>query len=107
MSQANDAEHSSGRWPRRSSIAVAALSITLSLFALAIVLGNMAAGAPPQADENAWAHLFQLSMAAQALLIPIFLVTSNWKRTGLTILLLGAQLLAAAAALGALWWSGY
>jgi hypothetical protein len=72
-----------------------------------MVLGNVAAGAPPQADENTWAHLFQLAIAAQVPLFALFMVTADWSRARPAVILLFAQLCSAAAALGALWWSGY
>jgi hypothetical protein len=82
-------------------------AIGLSLFAVAIILGNVAAGALRQPDENAWAHLFQLSMAAQVPLILLFLVSADWTRRARVMVLLCAQFFAAAAAFGALAWSGY
>ncbi len=96
-----------GQSSKRPSFYVGVATIGLSLFALAIVLGNLAAGAPPQPDENTWAHLFQLAMAAQVPLFLIFLVTADWSRVRQTTLLLCAQLCSAALAFGALWWSGY
>ncbi len=81
--------------------------MALSLFATAIVIGNVAAGAAPQPDENAWAHLYQLAMAAQAPLVLLFVATANWTRARSAMILLVAQLCAAAIAFGALWWSGY
>jgi len=63
----------------RASIYLAGTAIALSLSALAMVLGNVAAGAPPQADENSWAHLFQLAIAAQVPLFALFAVTADWR----------------------------
>jgi hypothetical protein len=48
---------------------------------------------PPQADEGAGAHIFQLSIAALAPTILVFLATADWKRP-----LRGARPLAFAAA---------
>jgi hypothetical protein len=86
---------------------VATIAIVLSLFAAAIVLGNVVAGAPPQADENAWAHLFQLAMVAQIPLTLLFLAMADWRQKQRVVILLGFQIVAAAAAFGLLAWSGY
>jgi hypothetical protein len=101
------ASHRPGRRAKRLSMYFAIAAIGLSLFATAIVLGNVAAGAPREPDENAWAHLFQLSMAAQVPLILLFLVSADWTRRARATVLLCAQVFAAAAAFGALAWSGY
>lgn len=93
--------------PKRAWKYLAATAIGLSCFATAIVVGNVAAGTPRQADENAWAHLFQLAMAAQLPLLLLFLAIADWTQKRRLILLLVAQVLAAAAAFGALAWSGY
>jgi hypothetical protein len=86
---------------------LAAAAIALAVFGTAIVLGNMAAGVPRQVDENLSAHLFQLAMAAQPPLLLLFLVFADWSQKQRVALLLGAQIVAAAVALGALAWSGY
>ena len=93
--------------PKRAWIYLAMTAIALSLFAVAIVVGNMAAGAPRQADENAWAHLFQLAMAAQLPLLLLFLALADWRQRQRLLVLLGAQIAAAATAFIALAWSGY
>lgn len=93
--------------PRRVWVYFAIASVALSLFAVAIVVGNVAAGIPRQADEDAWAHLFQLSMAAQPALLLLFLTTADWRQMRRVMILLGTQLAAVALALGALRWSGY
>ena len=105
--QAESAAQASGGPPRRAWNYVAAIAIGLSLFAVAIVLGNVAAGAPRQADENSWAHLFQLAMAAQIPLILLFLAMADWRQKQRAVILLGLQIVAAAAAVGVLAWSGY
>ena len=81
--------------------------VVCSLIALAIVMGNVAAGFPRQADEGTSAHLFQLLMVAQVPLVIGFVATANWKRPKQPLLVLGAQALAFALALGSLAWSGY
>jgi hypothetical protein len=89
------------------SVYAARAAIALSLFATVIVVGNVVAGVPPQPDENAWAHLYQLAMAAQVPLLLLFIATADWKRPRPALILLIAQLCVAAAAFAALWWSGY
>lgn len=93
--------------PTRAWVYIAATAIALSLFAFTIVVANLAAGTPPQADENSWAHLFQLAMDAQLPLVLLFSALAYWRRRQRVIVLLAAQILAAAAAFGALGWSGY
>lgn len=97
---------SEGR-PKRAWVHIAAAAIGLSLFAVAIVLGNMAAGVPRQSDEDAWAHLFQLAMAVQVPLLLLFLAMADWRKRERIMVLIAAQIVAAAAALGTLAWSGY
>lgn len=105
--QSQSAAEASGGRPRRAWVYIGAAAIALSSFAAAIVLGNVAAGVPPQADENAWAHLFQLAMAAQFPLMLLFLAMADWRQKQRVIILLGLQIVAAAAAFGVLAWSGY
>lgn len=97
----------SGRSGKRAWIYLAAAACALSLFALVLVLGNVAAGIAPQRDENAWAHLFQISMAAQLPLLLLFLVIADWRQRRRVLLLLGIQIIAAGFAFAALAWSGY
>lgn len=52
--------------------------IVLSLIALLAVLSGYTQ--PPQPDEGAAAHVFQLSIGALALVILLFLATADWKR---------------------------
>jgi len=93
--------------PKRGWVYVAFTAIALSIFAAAAVLGNVAAGVPPQPDENTWAHLFQLAMAAQLPLMLAYLAIADWTQRRRVILLLAGQITAAAFALSALAWSGY
>ena len=99
--------HPSAGPPKRVWIYLGATAIALSAFAAAIVIGNVAAGAPPQADENAWAHLFQLAMAAQIPLVLLVLGLADWRQKQRVLILLGLQIVAAAAAFALLAWSGY
>ena len=52
--------------------------IVLSLIALLAVLSGYAH--PPQADEGAAAHIFQLSIVALVPVILLFFATADWKR---------------------------
>lgn len=104
--EAKAADSCDGR-PKRAWVYIATTAIALSLFAFTIVVANVAAGTPPQADETAWAHLFQVAMGAQLPLVVLFLALADWRRRHRVILLLAAQITAAAAAFGALAWSGY
>ena len=51
--------------------------IVLSLIALLTVISGYFQ--PPQPDEGAAAHIFQLSIAALVPTILLFLMTANWK----------------------------
>jgi membrane protease YdiL (CAAX protease family) len=52
--------------------------IALSLIALLAVLTGYTQ--PPQADEGAAAHIFQLSIAALLPMILFFLATADWRQ---------------------------
>ena len=52
--------------------------IILSLTALLTVLSGYTQ--PPQPDEGAAAHIFQLSIAAMAPMILLFLATADWRK---------------------------
>ena len=52
--------------------------IVLSLTALLAVLSGYAQ--PPQPDEGAAAHIFQLSIVALLPMILLFLATADWKQ---------------------------
>jgi len=55
--------------------------IVLSVLALLTVLSGFThAPQPPEPDEGAAAHIFQLSIVAVALSILVFLVTADWKQ---------------------------
>ena len=92
---------------KRAGVYLAATALALSLLAIVMIIGNVAAGAPPEPDENTWAHLFQLAMAAQPLLLLLFVATADWTQKTKVCILLAAQVIAVAAAFGALAWSGY
>ena len=107
MNQQTTAAEASSEPPKRAWVYLATTAIGLSLFAIGIVFGNVVAGVPPQTDENAWAHLFQLAMAAQLPTFLLFLALADWTQRRRVLLLLSAQIVAAAIAFGALAWSGY
>jgi succinate dehydrogenase hydrophobic anchor subunit len=52
--------------------------VVLSVVALLCVLSGYAQ--PPQTDENAAAHIFQLCIVALAPVTLLFLVTADWKQ---------------------------
>jgi hypothetical protein len=52
--------------------------VALSLIALIVVLTGYTQ--PPQADEGAAAHIFQLSIVALVPIVLLFLATADWKR---------------------------
>ena len=55
--------------------------IVLSILALLTVLSGFTySPQPPETDEGAAAHIFQLSIAAVALSILVFLTTADWKQ---------------------------
>ena len=82
------------------------LPLIFSAAAFAIAIVNIAAGVPPQADENASAHLWQLLMIAQLPLILLFLATAE-RRALPVLLMVGLQLGAVAAACIPVWLAGY
>ena len=74
--------------------------IVLSLIALATVLTGYTQ--PPQPDEGAAAHIFQLSIVAVVPVILVFLTTADWKepwRSARPLALSAAALVVAFAAL--------
>ena len=82
------------------------LPLALSAIAFALVVANIVAGVPPQPDENASAHIWQLLMAAQLPLVVVFLATADWRNWS-PVLLFGLQLAAFAAACVPVWLAGY
>lgn len=82
------------------------LPLVLSAFAFALVMANVLSGVPPQPDENASAHIWQLLMAAQLPLVILFLATADW-RSRSPALLFGMQVAAIAAACVPVWLASY
>ena len=76
--------------------------IALSLTALLAVLSGYAQR--PQPDEGAAAHIFQLSIAALAPMILLFLATANWKQPLLSARPLAFPAAALVLAFGALYY---
>lgn len=84
----------------------AIVPLMLSGAGFALVMANIIAGVPPQPDENASAHIWQLLMAAQLPLILFFVVSADWRRRQAP-LILGAQLIGIAIACLPVWLAGY
>jgi hypothetical protein len=82
------------------------LPIILSAAAFFIVLANILAGVPPQPDENASAHLFQILIVLQIPIIAVFILSANW-RGSRPLLFLGLQFGAIALAFLPVWSAGY
>lgn len=82
------------------------LPLVFSGLAFVVVIANVIAGVPPQPDEDASAHLWQLLMAAQLPLLLIFVVTADWRKRS-TALLISAQLFAIGLACFPVWLAGY
>ena len=76
------------------------IPLLMSLAALAVVTVQVLVfGVSHQADEGTSAHLFQLLMVGQLPVILYFVITSRRRAPDGVFLVIGAQLLAAAAAL--------
>lgn len=76
--------------------------ITLALIALIMVATGFFQ--PPQRDEGAAAHVFQLSIAAFVAAIALFFATADWKRPLLLARQLAFPLCTVALALGGLFY---
>ena len=76
--------------------------IVLSFTALLAVLSGYTQ--PPQPDEGAAAHIFQLSIVALVPVIFVFLATADWRRPLRSARVLGASAAALVLAFGALYW---
>jgi hypothetical protein len=75
--------------------------IVLSLTALLAVLSGYFQ--PPQPDEGAAAHIFQLSIVTLAPIILLFLATADWKQPWRSARLLAFPAAVVALAFGALY----
>jgi hypothetical protein len=72
------------------------LPVTMSLVALALVLGHVALfGVVHEADEGATAHIWQLLMAAQVPIMAFFAITYIPQKPKQSLLVLALQILAA------------
>ena len=80
--------------------------LIFSAIAFAIVMANIITRVPPQPDENASAHVWQLLMVGQLPIIIAFLATSDWGNRS-TKLIFAAQIAAFAAAVIPVWLAGY
>lgn len=83
-----------------------AAPLIFSAVAFTIVMANIVARVPPQPDENASAHIWQLLMVGQLPIMVIFLGTSDWRARS-TKLILAAQFAAFVAAAVPVWLAGY
>jgi len=83
------------------------LPLLCSALAFTIVMANIIARVPPQPDENASAHLWQLLMVGQLPFIAAFVATSDWRHWQRPATLLAAQLAAIIAAAVPVWIAGY
>jgi hypothetical protein len=90
----------------RLSQTTAILPLIFSALAFALVMANIVAGVPPQPDENASAHLWQVLMAGDVLLVVVFAATADW-RSRQAPLVLGVQVLGIAIACLPVWLAGY
>ena len=85
------------------NIALGVAPIIMSLLALALVLIAVTTGwQTRQPDEGVAAHLFQLLIFSQPLVVLIFLGTANWGRPIQNVGWVALHVLAAASALGTL-----
>jgi hypothetical protein len=82
------------------------LPLVLSALAFVLVMTNILSGVPPQPDENASAHVWQLLMAAQLPFAILFLATAQWRGWS-PVLLFGVQIAAIAMASLPVWLAGY
>lgn len=83
----------------------ALLPITMSLAALALVLGHIAIfGAAREPDEGAAAHLWQLLMAGQIPIIGYFALKWLQQAPAQALRVLGLQAVAALAACAPVYW---
>jgi hypothetical protein len=84
----------------------AIIPLVFSAIAFVLVVANILAGVPPQFDENASAHIWQLLMLAQLPFILLFVVTADW-RERTPALLVALQLVGIALACLPVWLAGY
>jgi hypothetical protein len=88
----------------------AIVPIAMSIAALALVLGNIAAFGLPalrqQTDEGGAAHIFQLLIAGQMPVIAWHAIKWLWRTPQAALLVLGAQISAAFAAVLPVYWLG-
>lgn len=92
---------------RQVNRAFAAMPLLCSAAAFALVMANILARVPPQPDENASAHLFQLLILIQLPLIGLFAASADWHRRSRVVAVLALQALAIAVALLPVWLAGY
>lgn len=83
--------------------------VVMSLLALGLIVEGLAQFGlhHREVDEGWQAHLFQLLMVLQVPIIVLFAATANWKQRSRAVLVLGLQIAAWGAALGALYLAGF
>jgi hypothetical protein len=84
----------------------AIIPLVFSAIAFVLVVANILAGVPPQSDENASAHIWQLLMLAQLPVILLFVVTADWQERT-PALIVPLQLVGIALACLPVWLAGY
>jgi hypothetical protein len=82
------------------------LPLILSALAFAVVMGAIIAGVPPKPDEDSAAHVWQLLVASNLLMIVVFAATADW-RTRRAPMILAVQLAGVAIACLPVWLAGY
>ena len=90
----------------RISRTASSAALACSALAFAIVIANILLRVPPQPDEDASAHMWQLLIGIQLPLIALFLLTADWRERS-TRLLFAGQLLAIAVACLPVYLAGY
>ena len=80
-------------------------AVLLTLFAaLALLCVAVGYTRPPQPDEGALAHIFQLAVAASALVFVLFCATADWRTPERVVKLLVAPVSTLAAAFAGLYY---
>ncbi|HZD31267.1 MAG TPA: hypothetical protein VE779_06375 [Candidatus Angelobacter sp.] len=78
--------------------------VVLALSVIALLTVLMGYAQPPQADEGALAHIFQLSVVALAAMVLLFFGTADWNQGWRSARPLVVPALALAAAFSALYY---
>lgn len=76
---------------QRREIHSVAARIMIALSVLALLLVMIGYALPPQSDENAAAHIFQLAIAALLPVGALFLASADWREPRHTLIPLGTS----------------